>query len=119
VVNVMPRPFYAREETPVPIQYGAVWAREPVWAGVKKSSAPAGIQTPTRPGRSIVAITTALSRLQSVCTTRFKIKNSVFGLHSVLLFCVIFRINSDYFRKQHERISLCNRDAVCFLSRRN
>ena len=36
MVSFMPRPFYSREKAPVPTEWEAGWAPEPVWTVLEK-----------------------------------------------------------------------------------
>jgi hypothetical protein len=68
VVNIMPRPLYPREITPVPTEQKAERAPELVetfWRR-EKSLAPTEFRTPDRQARSRITILTELTRLQSL-----------------------------------------------------
>ena len=63
VFSIAPLPLYPREKIrPVPIEEEAGWSPAPVWSvwRTEKSLIHAGIRTPDRPERSLVAIPTTL-----------------------------------------------------------
>ena len=54
--------------------------------------------------------------MANICTTCSNIQNSsTFCPHSVFVFCVDLRTNSNYFTVQHWLIGFYNRDGVCLL----
>ena len=53
VVNLTPRPFYARERDPVPIVQESGWVSGPIWMQEKNLAPPPnGVRTPQHPDQS-------------------------------------------------------------------
>ena len=53
--------------------------------------------------------------LVTICTTSLTFTNSTFCPHSIYVFCVDLRTNSDYFPIQHQMTGFYIRDGVCLL----
>ena len=52
----------APRKDPVPIVQEIGWAPGPVWTGAENLASPTGIRSPDRPARSVVAVSTELTR---------------------------------------------------------